>query len=757
MNILYRFDDFELNPARRSFTRSGEAITLAPKTFDVLAFLAANPGRVLLKQEILDAVWPGAFVEEGNLTQHIFWIRKALGDRASAIVTIPGRGYHFIVPVEIVDLTPPEAATTSALPALPAASNSVLQPSRRRTWALIAATVLLLTALTASAVWRRLHAPIPGDHHEIVLADFENSTGDPTFDHTLKTLLAIDLSQSPYLAVASTAATGDTLKLMNRPADQPLTPALAREVCERLNDQVVLSGTIGGFGSKYLVTLVASDCTTGKDLVETKEVASGREAVLSAVNSIAAEMRKRLGEPLKSIPNAQRLQTAHTSSLDALRAYSQATAFAEAVKCQPAIPLYQRAVELDPQFAVAYAGLSECYFRGGDYGAGEAAITKAYTLRNQAGDADRFSIAYHYDNLVTSDLFAALRDLQSWTDEFPGQTDAWMFQADILKDMGRPDAAIDAARHAVALDPDNRLALGSLARDQVAAGRFDAARATAEDAIRRKADSSDIHYVLYDLAYLAHDQAAMDAQVAWAHGKRAEAQMTLLQAKVAAEEGKVRLSEQLMQTAIALYKTRGQEERARMVTNLLIDELAEFGLTQRCAALLHQAGAPNEDGPEYMVALAETGKPDEAEAAARKAAPSARTNTEWYNYAAPWIESAIALARHQPQQAITALQAALVYDLHDYTLPYMRGKAYLAAGQPDLAQAEFHKILDHPGIEPEDQYVPLAHLGLARALAAQAKPAAARKEYEALLTMWKDADTDLPALRQARAEHAAIR
>jgi DNA-binding winged helix-turn-helix (wHTH) protein len=324
-------------------------VPLGSRAFDLLTYLVLHAGEVVTREDLMKAVWPNSFVDEKNLAQQILSLRKALGSSSSCIVTVPGRGYQFAA--QVTEDPPP---TTPFPPGL--ALDGIAQAIHRRTHVVVEESARLTSIETAALPqpgrrerlvpafvtiaillagaggwwgWNRFHAEVPGDHHEIVLASLENDTGEAAFDGTLDAALAIDLKESPYLLIAGAGKMQDTLKLMERPPDERIAGAVAREVCQRMNDQAVLSGKIARFGQKYLVTLTASDCATGDELVRTKATASGRDSVLEAVDTAAAEMRRRLGEPLKSLRQFDTpLNDKMTTSLEALQLYSRAVALA---------------------------------------------------------------------------------------------------------------------------------------------------------------------------------------------------------------------------------------------------------------------------------------------------------------------------------------------------------------------------------------------------------------------------------------------
>ena len=735
----YRFEEFELHPGRRTFTRGGEKIPLAPKTFDVLTCLVANAGRPVTKEDLLTAVWPGAFVEEANLTQHIFALRKALGDRSSFIATLSGRGYQFTATVQSFT------------------ENDLLQPTplpstrRYKYWA-TAAVVIILCGLIGWGIRHRLNGAVPGDHHEVVLANFQNSTGDPAFSHTLDTLLAIDLNQSPYLAVASDDDIRQTLKLMDKSPDAGLTSSVAREVCQRINDQAVLSGTIANIGSKYLVTLSATDCESGRTLVQQKATANEREAVLNAVDTVAEDMRQRLGESLKSRSSTQHLQLAHTFSLDALRAYSEAQDLNSRGMSPQAIPLLQRAIELDPKFAAAWYELARSYGRAGEDKLSSQTATKAYELRDQGDDFLRLKIISFYNLTVTGDLHARLANYLTWTQMYPNQPEPWRDLAGLQTLLGRPDLSIEPARRSLALAPNNGYSYGSLCGVLFVVGRLEESKSVCRQAIDRRIDNPGISNVLFNIAFFQHDTATMDDMLA---RRRAIGEEDDVLAYPLFAQGKAK-------EAVALWIRKrdqivrdGFPEHAERWYRVLLRREADYNLDEQLRqqlATIDQTKYPQN----IVIANAELGRVAAAEAGLKLLDAQPIIGTFERDSDIPSARAAVDIARHQPVQAIADLESAHPYDSVNGEEVLMRADACLAARQPDHAITEYHKIVDRPWYAATSPTLPLAHLGLARALAMQGNPTAAKQEYEILFTLWKDADADLPPLVKARAEYAKL-
>jgi serine/threonine protein kinase/tetratricopeptide (TPR) repeat protein len=627
---------------------------------------------------------------------------------------------------------------------------------RARQYALTAAGAIIALAVPAGWIW--VHRALPGDHHEIVLADFENATGDPEFGNALKTALSIDLKQSPFLVIAGDAKARATLKLMERSPQEKLTPALAREVCQRLNDQAVIGGIIARLGQKYLVTLTASDCASGSDLVQSKFVANDRDSVVQAVDSAAAEMRKRLGEPLKSLErfNTPLLGWKHTGSLEALKAYSLGHQLAVDGKLQESIPLYQRTLEIDPRFAVAYADLGAIYFNLGESDLAAANFRKAYDLRDRANEWDRLFIVGDYHRYVTGNLHESIRNSETYAEIYPSDPTPWANLAELRTQIGRPDLAIAPATQALALDPKNSILYEILSLAQMRAGRTDEALATCTNAIAQKADGAQVHGLLLALAFARNSPSAVAGQIAWAKEKSAEPYMRLEEALMDFGQGKGRAALEQFGQSIDGYKTQGMLERASRMQGIVPRKEAELGLIDDARKLLHRL-PPINGSTDVPVAMAEVGEISQAEAILRQNLQRFPDDTLWQAVNGPQIKAAIALSRHRPEEAVEALRPGLPYDSRNFELPAMRGRAYLAEKQPGLAVVEFRKIVDHPTVDPLSYNLPLAHLGLARAYALQDDVAHSGDEYKRFFALWKDADADLPVLKDARLEYAHLR
>jgi eukaryotic-like serine/threonine-protein kinase len=785
----YRFHDFEIDLAHRSLRREGHVVTIAPRTFDLLVFLVLNAQRVVTKDELMNALWPDSPVEESNLSQHVLLLRKALNGAEpddKLVITIPGRGYQFTAPVSEVqqsEVDPSSRLRPRAIDSVkrisveeaieqeestdvePSASGRIsgffaafLHPG---SWqiAILAATLAVI-GFGSLLGWRWMHRTIP-DSLSLVIADIQNVTGDPEFDPTLKTAISIDLQQSPYLQVATSRQIADKLaemKEMKLPSDQGLAANTAREVCQRLNNQAYLTGEIRRFAQKYLVTLRAFDCKSGSTLAGSKGIADTSDGVLWALDKVAADLRKQLGEPGKSVASFNKpLFSERTASLEALKAYSEANHLELQGKLEDSATLFKRAIELDPQFATAFADLGIVYSNLGEHEMASASLTRAYELRNSVDEANRLFIIATYNDIVTGDLQAGIRNYKAWIEEYPRNPVPLSNLADLEIQIGKPALALDPARRALELNPADALAYIVLARAQMHLGQFEEAAKTCNLALSHHLGGEQIHGFLLQIAFLRLDQPGIDEQIAWARNeeKSAESYMLLQQGLMDFAQGKAKSAQATFTRLVDDDHKQGMNER----TNRILDEVprmeAELGLTETSYALLTRLPAIN-DSTDIPVAWAHVGETSRAAAILKRELDAHPTSTLWQEDLGPQIKAAIALNQHRPEDAIEALKPAFPYDLRSFDVPALRGRAYLVAKQPVLAETEFHKILDHPGIEPLSQNYPLAQLGLARALAQQGKTVEAGFAYKVVIQIWKDADPDLPRLKEAKAEYAKL-
>jgi DNA-binding winged helix-turn-helix (wHTH) protein/tetratricopeptide (TPR) repeat protein len=773
---LYRFEEFELDTARRALTRSGTVIPLSSKAFQVLCYLVANPGRVVTKDELLKAVWPESFVEESNLPGYISGLRKALTDCAGYIATVPGQGYQFTAHVQMeepaglishsrageleappVEHTQVLRETTHVL--IRETSSPVLAleapQSRFRSW-LVWAALALVAAVAGGFAWARFHRPAPADYHQVVLADFDNRSGEEVFDFVLKNALEIDLEQSPLFTALSVGQTRRTLQQMAKSPDERLTPAIAREVCERSGSQAVLGGSIVKLGSGFVVTLDATDCVSGKQIAKYADEAQTQEETLRVVGDMTAQMRHRLGESLRSVQGFDvPIEQSTTASFDALVAYSRGVQHLLRMDGE-GIPFFQRAIQLDPNFAMAYEQLGATYGNMVDLPRAKQAFAKAYELRQHAGPSEQFVITSRYDEIVQGDLDLAASNYELWARSYPLNRFVWSTLANTYTQMGRYPEAIAAAERARSVDPNYAFAYVVLARAYKRASQFEQAKRVCHEAIAHKVDVWGVHSILYQMAVYERDQAAMAREAAWDKGQSTENQTLNNVAAAAAVMGQLQKANQIFQQA-------KDSPAGRSTADYVFDVDADTAEVDRLLGDYAHAREfatrvpVDSDDISFEAAInaALAGDTTYAKRVIEDEKKAAATNTVVQKVWVPLLNAAIMLAEHKPERVAPLLQPARAYELRDYYVPSLLGQAFLDLHRPAEAEAAYKQIIANPGIDPTTPMLPLAHLGLARAYAQEGRKEESQKEYETLFTLWKDADADLPILRLAHKEYDA--
>jgi eukaryotic-like serine/threonine-protein kinase len=648
---------------------------------------------------------------------------------------------------------------------------AVTLPARGTRLAAGAAAILALCV----AGYLYLHrAPKLTTKDSIVLAEFENKTSDPVFDQTLRQGLTVQLQQSPFLSLVSDQRTQQVLRLMNRPPDARLTPEVAREICERTGSDAVLEGSIAGLGSQYVLWLRARNCRTGEVLAEEQAQPARKEEVLNALSRMAVQIRTRLGESMATIQeHSTPLEQATTSSLEALKAYSAGRNALFAHGLPAAIPHFQRAIAIDPQFAMAYGDLSISYWNMGQTDLSAEYTRKAYALRDRVSDRERLWILFLYDRQVTGNLQRELQTLESWVQTYPHDwvplsvLGGWGTQG-----TGQYERGIQALEEDLRLNPDESLAYGGLALHNIFLDRFGEAADSLRRAAERKLEIPDFVVLRYYLAFFKGDQAGMEHEIARARGQHgAEDWMWHNQALVLARSGQMRQARTMWERAAALAQQAGNRERAAIYTSAEAVCEAHFGnaaeAKRRAAAALDLAkGRDVEYSAAFALALS-----GESSASQRLAVDLEKRFPEdtpvQFEYL-PTLRALSALTHGAPLDAVEHLERARPYDL---ALPgtaffakfgglypaYIRGESYLAAGRGQEAAVEFQKVLNHRGIVFADPIGALAHLQLGRAYVASGDMAKAKNAYQDFLTLWKDADEDIPVFKQAKAEYARLR
>jgi DNA-binding winged helix-turn-helix (wHTH) protein/predicted Zn-dependent protease len=761
---IYRFGPFRIEPGTRSLTLHEQAVPLTPKAFDLLLYMARNAGRLLTKEELLAAVWPDSIVEEGNLSQNVFLLRKALGETSKAnryILTVPGRGYQFaaLAEAEASQVVVHAAHTHTTAIVEEEYFESVPAKRRSRRWIWAGSAALATMACAGAIVYRAARRPMPGGHREIVVADFVNRGKYPAFDLTLRRAVEIELGQSPYLSILPQPKVAETLRMMGRPADENLSGPVAREICRRNNGQAVIAGEIAGVGSHYLVTLDALDCTTGAAISRAKAEAASKEDVLKSLDRVTGQVRRQLGESPRSIQQFDvPIYQATTKSFDALVAFSKGNAMTVSSNVADAIPLFDRAIELDPKFALAYAARGRVLFNLQEHKRAAEDDAKAYALSGDVSEREKLSIAARFYALVDEDLERTADTYKVWTRLYPRDAVSWVELAGTYILMGRYRESAAAAVEGIKLDPKAVLAYTMLARAQKKADLFEDAKATCQEAFARGLDNWHLHSILFQIAYARKDDAAMAREVAWDKGKTTENSTLDNQAYAAATGGRIQRAHELFRAAA----DASQRERLEDFPNELLLDEAQVELF---AGFLRLARSQAERVPldqdtytltEAGIVAALAGGTPYAAALIARLKNDPRHSVLRDRIYIPLLEGAVALYAKKPGEAVKLLDPARVYEFRDYIIPFLRGRAFLDAKVPERALAEYRVIVDNPGIDPLSPMFPLAYLGMARAYRLEGKRAESREAYGHFFELWKDADADLPVLLEARREYANL-
>jgi tetratricopeptide (TPR) repeat protein len=738
--------------------------------------MVENPDRVLGKDEMMAAIWPGRVLEESNLSQNIFTLRKTLseGGEERCIVTAPGRGYRFTAPVRRVrrNSTTPNSgsggasATIVGVPSSDASVPGSAHPAAPLTGHSGRATrnvgLIAGLALVAGVAWYGLEhwrgvAPIK-ERSRILLTGIANLTDDSAFDTVPERVLEIGLSQSPFLVLIPPQQVGKTLQLMERPVDAKLSADLAQEVCLRNQGKAVLSGAIAVFGSRYVVMLEASDCSSGERIVQSKMEATHKEDVPRALDSLMVKMRTDLGESLASVRQFDvRIEQATTGSFEALKAYSVGEQARLNGDNESAVPLYKRAVELDPSFALAYAELAATYVGLRQPELARRYYQQAFQYKDRASEKEKLWISAEYFKLVGK-LSESIDSYRAMARLYPNDGRPWESLADLYTRMARYQDAVDAAKEGLRLSPDESRAYVILARAYKRSNRFTEANAVGRQSVVKGLDGWNMHCLLYEVAFALGDVDQMSAQAATEAGKPNERWMLEYEALGAATAGKLKQSRELFERVFAATQASAGEDQSPTLSGFYTDYieiLSLFGLVQEARQLIAQAPGleQNEDGPYVLAAVGEFERAADLDAEFGKRYPdSTLTNT----LTRPIAQAMIALGQHRPRDAITVLQPSLPAKLRTFHVPSLLGQAYLELKSPAQAAAEFTDIIGNRGVDAVSPMYPLAYLGLARAMQLQGDIRKSRKAYEQLFAFWKDADADNPMLVRAWTEYAAL-
>jgi DNA-binding winged helix-turn-helix (wHTH) protein/tetratricopeptide (TPR) repeat protein len=788
MSNSYRFGQFVLDPSKRTLSRADSPISLTPKAFDVLLFLAQNPNRLVTKEELLQAVWVDTIVEEGNLTQYISHLRKALGDNSEdprLIVTIARKGYRFTTDVTVLAEEPDieehaelqavaiETSKTDPRPGqFPTREKVTESPPPRLRWRKLCAAVALLAVIAAAfwLYWSYRRRVTLSATDTIVLAGVKNQTSDPVFDDALDTALRYEMEQTPYLNILGIDKVFGTLAQLNLPPNTKLTPEVAHEVCLRTNSKLVIASSIADAGNGFRIGLDAEDCQSGRIVAGIRKEVANQNQVIHVLGVAAAQLRRKIGEPAASLARFNKpLDEALTPSVEALQVGTLGYKRHILGDFKGAIPYYQRTLELDPNLAPTYEGLGAAYSGMGEGDLAVSAFTKAYALRARMTELSRLETEYLYYFSVTGEGEKALSVVSESVQAFPRNIAARVNLASCLAFLGQPEKAADEIREAARLQP-TAFNYSEWISQSIHAERLNEAQAASDEAAARKFDSVGLHDVRIRLAFLQDDQRAIQEQWNQAMGRPDAYRFLLLRSEVEEYRGRFRRARELIQQPSDMAPGTAAERKHE--TSLWNAEPryalweAESGDSSRGrqTAVTVLKTVNDRDGKLYLaLALARAGNTEQAGKIADAVDQDFPLDTLVQNYSLPTIRAAMKLNANDPAGAIAVLQPSLKYELsfnfsfNGLYPAYIRGLAYRQLGDGRLAAAEFQKLVDRRGLVGTDVIGALAHLQMARAQKMMGDEASARKSYEEFLALWKDADPDIPIYQQAKAEYAKLR
>jgi DNA-binding winged helix-turn-helix (wHTH) protein/tetratricopeptide (TPR) repeat protein len=775
---IYVFGDWRLDPAEHLLFHKGTPMPLTPKVFDTLLLLVENAGRLVTKDEFMKRVWPDAFVEDLALVQNISQIRKALdthpsgGDVSSLIETMPKRGYRFLATVQIISeelasgaLREGEIPAEIVVEERPQVAQSQPGKSQRlvnRTLIVSAAAAVIILAIlaVASLGWHRGKVLAATDR--VLLADFENQTGDPAFDVILKQALRIKLNESPYLNLVPDSEVRQSAEAPGTSNSGAIPRQTALTLCNSLRAKAVVAGQISSPGKNaYRLQLSALRCPDGASLARAETKSASRDEVISALGLAADTLRQRLGEAKESLQQFQaELGRATTNSLPALKAFSLGEEKRTLGQDFESIPFYKMATDLDPDFAMAYARLGIIYANANQDEFAHAYFNKAFDLRDHATARERLYIAAHY-YAMTGEESKHVDVYRLWRELYPNDVVPANNLAFVYLRLGQPDKALELALDAIRLSPSQGLVYVTAMDAYHCNGQFDAAKALFDETVRRKLDGFGAHLLRYSIASVEGDQAEMDRQLTWSRGNARESEMLQEAAIYSAATGRLRAAHALFRQAEDLAMKNGLKERA---ADALLDEAeveAAYNLPMQARETVDRAipllGRSADLQALTALILSQVGdfkKADELAARARENAPLDTSVNEMY---LPIARAAAELRRHDPQAAIAQLETVKPYDLSvrlKLSSLYFRGSAELALKHSEEAASQFQQMLAHRGVDQNSPYLPLAHLALARTYLSRGDAVKSRSEYETLLGLWSQADPTLPLKLEAEQEYA---
>ena len=598
----------------------------------------------------------------------------------------------------------------------------------------------------------------------VLLTDFVNTTGEPVFDGTLRQALAVHLGQTPFLNLFPEDRVRETLRFMGRSPDDRITRDVGREICERQGIKAMLTGTIASIGNHYAITLEAINPRTGVAFASENIEADSKEKVLASLGTVASNLRQKLGESLSSIQKYDvNIEQATTSSLEALKAFAMGNEERSKGRARESLAFYKRAVDLDPNFAMAYARIGVHYFNQEQMETSMEYIQKAHDLRDRVSERERLYIDEKYYNYVTGEIDKAVETLQTWTKLYPDDFVPRNNLSINYRYYGRYDDALREALEAMRLSPNNLSARANVISNFIPLGRFDEAEQALRDAQKINPDMVSMHVAMFHLAFIRGDQTAMDREAQWAKGRPEEADFTAVQAQYAMAIGKLSQAEEMTKTVVELYKNQNRNENAANMLIALAGNQAILGKRDKARENVAAAVTlfKSQIGLVNAAAIyAACNDASRAQGLIDQARASYPKNTILSSIIMPMVRAEIEKGRGNVPEALQQLESVRIYDRGQVTglsNNYLRGLLYLEQRKGNEAAAEFKKIIEARGVDVLSPVHVLAHLGLARAAVLSGDTAAARKSYQDFFALWKDADADLPALVEARKEYEQLK
>jgi len=750
-----RFEGFELDLHSGELRRNGTPpVRLPEQSFQILAMLLEHPGKVISRREIQQRLWPdGTVVEfEHSIGAAMNRLRQALGDSAENpryIETLTRRGYRWMGGAEWV-------AEVARIPGV-----GSVHASRRLRWALVGGTGITALGLALGVWYVRNSGHQLTEKDRIVLADFTNATDEAIFDDALRQGLEVQLQQSPFLNLVAQEQIRQTLQMMKQPPDAKLTPEIAREVCQRTNSAAILESSIRAIGTQYQLILKAVNCSTGESLAGTEARARDKDQILDAIGKVSSDIRSKLGESLTTVQKFDApLAQATTPSLEALKAYSLGLSKWGIGDQAGAIPLFQQAIELDPDFAMAYLYLGNSYDVLGEYQRRDEALRKSFELRERASERERFEIVSVYHQGVTYQSDQAIQNCELWEQSYPRDFPPHGILGFNNAVLAKYERSAEEFRKAMELDPAKALPYAGLMSDLMALNRFAEARGVYEQAQARKVEAGEVQRIRYLLAFVESD-AAMMAKLVDSLSKQPgyEGRVLWEESNAAAYFGRLDVARELSRRSAEKALLEKDNGTAAIIESNAGIREALFGNLD--SARNHVLAAKRLRGQSsfYALAIALSGEAVEATKVVDRIASENPPGSLMNRLAVPEFRGAIELKRGNATRALEFLASAEPYEAgwyNEYRAAYLRGQAYLLAHRGPEAATEFQKIIDHRGVVTSEPFGALAHLGLARSYALQGDTPKARTAMQDFLALWKDADPNIPILKQAKAEYAKL-